>query len=515
MKNWSVSGRLRMLVVMSTVLMIILAAIGWFSNTRLAQLQDEGAVVAESSATFRHMAGHGARLYRVIADTFINREFDSVAKRWSEVNAAVDQDLKALDELPQDPELRQAASEAKRTIETIRRTYADQYLPLCQRNAPSQEIAPVDDQIDKLIDRYEASLSLLAGAMVKRSKQADTDFDRAIHQTRAINLAVVIVGALLLAAAAWFVASSITGQLGLEPAAAAALAHRVAQGDLSGASALVTAPAGSLAAALHAMQEGLRGLVAEARSSAESLAAASAQISQGNSDLAARTESQASALQQTVATMDALGSSVGHSSDSAKEANQLSIGATQAAREGGAVMQRVASTMTQISSSSTRIGDIIGTIDGIAFQTNILALNAAVEAARAGEQGRGFAVVASEVRSLAQRSAQAAREIKSLVSASLEQVQAGCDLVDQAQQTVNNIVVSSERVSATVAEITAAASGQSDGVRQVGDAISQIDSATQQNAALVEQSAAASESLRQQSEGLLTAFASFQLEARS
>jgi methyl-accepting chemotaxis protein len=191
----------------------------------------------------------------------------------------------------------------------------------------------------------------------------------------------------------------------------------------------------------------------------------------------------------------------------------LSIGATRAAREGGVVMQRVSSTMTQISSSSTRIGDIIGTIDGIAFQTNILALNAAVEAARAGEQGRGFAVVASEVRSLAQRSAQAAREIKTLVSASLEQVHAGCDLVEQAQQTVNNIVLSSERVSATVAEITAAAGGQSDGVRQVGDAISQIDSATQQNAALVEQSAAASESLRQQSAGLLTAFAGFRLEA--
>jgi methyl-accepting chemotaxis protein len=253
--------------------------------------------------------------------------------------------------------------------------------------------------------------------------------------------------------------------------------------------------------------------VAQARASAESVATASAQISQGNNDLASRTEAQASALQQTVATMDALGASVHHSTESATAANQLSIGATNAAREGGQVVQKVSATMTEISSSATRIGDIIGTIDGIAFQTNILALNAAVEAARAGEQGRGFAVVASEVRSLAQRSANAAREIKSLVSASLEQVQAGCELVEQARRSMDNIVQSSERVSGMVAEISSASTAQSEGVAQVGAAITQIDGATQQNAALVEQSAAASESLRQQAQGLLDAFAAFRLDA--
>jgi methyl-accepting chemotaxis protein len=241
------------------------------------------------------------------------------------------------------------------------------------------------------------------------------------------------------------------------------------------------------------------------------VATASAQIAQGNQDLSSRTEEQASALQQTAATMEQLGTTVRSNADSAKQANQLALGASAVAAQGGDVVGKVVTTMQGINDSSRKIGDIIGVIDGIAFQTNILALNAAVEAARAGEQGRGFAVVASEVRSLAQRSAEAAKEIKALIGRSVEQVEQGTALVDQAGKTMGEIVGSIQRVSDIVAEITAASAEQSDGVQQVGDAVSQMDQATQQNAALVEESAAAAESLKGQAQQLVQAVAVFKL----
>jgi methyl-accepting chemotaxis protein len=251
----------------------------------------------------------------------------------------------------------------------------------------------------------------------------------------------------------------------------------------------------------------------QVRASADSIGTASTEIAVGNQDLSTRTEQTASNLQLTASSLQQLTGTVNQSADSARTANQLAVSASEVAQRGGTVVAEVVSTMNQINTASKKIADIIGTIDGIAFQTNILALNAAVEAARAGEQGRGFAVVAGEVRSLAQRSAEAAREIKSLIGASVEKVESGSRLVQDAGSTMNEIVASVQRVSDMIGEISAAAAEQSQGIGQVNHAVNQLDQMTQQNAALVEESAAAAESLKEQSRQLVTAMAAFHIGA--
>ncbi|HSI56519.1 MAG TPA: Cache 3/Cache 2 fusion domain-containing protein [Ideonella sp.] len=296
--------------------------------------------------------------------------------------------------------------------------------------------------------------------------------------------------------------------------ALAASLGRLAQGDLS--QPLVARSddeLGQLTRSMEAFRSQLAASLSTVRSNADSVATYSAEIAQGNSDLSSRTEQQASALEETAASMEQLGSTVRQNADNARQANQLALGASSVATRGGDVVAQVVSTMKGINDSSRKIADIIGVIDGIAFQTNILALNAAVEAARAGEQGRGFAVVASEVRSLAQRSAEAAKGIKGLIAASVETVERGTTLVDQAGQTMGEIVGSIKRVTDIMAEISAASSEQSSGVAQVGEAVNQMDQATQQNAALVEQSAASAESLRGQAQQLVQAVAVFKLAA--
>ena len=268
---------------------------------------------------------------------------------------------------------------------------------------------------------------------------------------------------------------------------------------------------GELEKALSDMQSNLAKIVDGVRSSADSVATASAQIAQGNNDLSSRTEQQAGALEEAAASMEELGSTVRQNADNAKQANQLAQSASTVAIQGGEVVAQVVDTMKGINDSSKKIADIISVIDGIAFQTNILALNAAVEAARAGEQGRGFAVVASEVRSLAGRSANAAKEIKSLIAASVERVEQGTTLVDKAGATMTEVVSSIKHVTDIMGEISAASTEQSQGFAQVGEAISQMDQVTQQNAALVEESAAAAESLKGQAQQLVQAVAVFKL----
>jgi methyl-accepting chemotaxis protein len=267
--------------------------------------------------------------------------------------------------------------------------------------------------------------------------------------------------------------------------------------------------------ALKEMQAGLAQVVGTVRHNAESVAMASEQIAQGNQDLSSRTEEQASALEETAASMEQLGSTVKQNADNARQANQLALNASTVAVKGGKVVGQVVDTMKGINDSSKKIADIIRVIDGIAFQTNILALNAAVEAARAGEAGRGFAVVAGEVRSLAQRSAEAAKEIKGLIEDSVQRVEHGTELVDQAGVTMNEIVSSIKRVTDIMDEISSASTEQSAGVAQVGEAVAQMDQATQQNAALVEESAAAAESLKQQAQQLVRGVAVFKLAQQS
>jgi methyl-accepting chemotaxis protein len=265
--------------------------------------------------------------------------------------------------------------------------------------------------------------------------------------------------------------------------------------------------------AMESMRMSLSNVVANVRQGSEGVATASAEIAQGNHDLSARTESQASALEETAASMEELGATVKQNADSARQANQLAMNASTVAIKGGAVVSQVVETMKGINESSRKISDIISVIDGIAFQTNILALNAAVEAARAGEQGRGFAVVASEVRSLAGRSADAAKEIKNLIGVSVERVEQGTALVDQAGATMTEVVNSIRRVTDIMGEISAASNEQASGVAQVGEAVTQMDQTTQQNAALVEEMAAAASSLKSQAQDLVQVVATFKINA--
>ena len=271
---------------------------------------------------------------------------------------------------------------------------------------------------------------------------------------------------------------------------------------------------GAVQQSLAAMRDALRGIVGQVRESTESIQLASAEVASGNTDLSHRTEQAAANLQQTAGSLEQLTGNVRQSADAAAQANQLAASASAVAQRGGQVVSQVVSTMNEINRSSKRIADIIGTIDGIAFQTNILALNAAVEAARAGEQGRGFAVVASEVRSLAQRSAEAAREIKTLIGSSVEKVETGARLVQDAGSTMAEIVASVQRVTDVIGEITAAAAEQSSGIGAVNAAISSLDQMTQQNAALVEQSAAAAESLNDQASRLSQSMGVFRLSTK-
>jgi methyl-accepting chemotaxis protein len=324
----------------------------------------------------------------------------------------------------------------------------------------------------------------------------------------------LILGAIgiLLTAIVLLLIRSIERSIGGEPEYAATVAAGIASGDLAVTVATRSDDRSSLLYAMKSMHASLARIVSEVHGGTHAIASASAQIAAGNLELSSRTEQQASSLQETASSMEELTSTVKQNADNARQANQLAESASAIAARGGAVVGEVVDTMTSINEASKKIVDIIGVIDGIAFQTNILALNAAVEAARAGEQGRGFAVVATEVRSLAQRSAAAAKEIKALIGDSVEKVDAGAKLVDQAGATMDDIVDSVRRVTDIMGEISAATQEQTLGIEQINLAISQMDAVTQQNAALVEEAAAASESMQDQAQKLAQVVSVFKLD---
>ena len=354
-------------------------------------------------------------------------------------------------------------------------------------------------QINPTYNKSLAAYKDMQSFMSERNRHQSVELHVELGLANAVMVGAIVLAILLSCAAAWY----LTRAIGKPLDQAVALARRVADGDLSAEAPPASRNEfGQLLAALHAMTASLAGIVKDVRGGSEVIASASTQIAAGNMDLSSRTEQQASAIEETAASVEELSTTVRQNADNARQANELAASATQVATRGGAVVAEVVGTMGEINASSRRIVDIIGVIDGIAFQTNILALNAAVEAARPGEQGRGFAVVATEVRNLAQRSAAAAKEIKELIGDSVDKVEAGSRLVDQDGTTMEDIVQSVRRVAGIMGEISMASTEHSAGLDQIHRAIGQMDQVTQQNAALVEEAASAAESLRESAAGL-------------
>lgn len=370
----------------------------------------------------------------------------------------------------------------------------------------------VGDQAMDGIDREPVILLRESGSKIVEQSTAAIVLAQA-KQKRAIlaSFSAMVLALVAGIAGAVMFSRAMTRKLGGEPNDAREAARQIATGNLDVDLHVQPGDTDSLMAAMKAMTVSLAHIVGQVRNSSDSIATGSAQIASGNADLSQRTEEQANALQETAASMEQLSVTVRQNAENAREASELADGASSIALKGGKVVDQVVETMQGINQSAGKIADIIGIIDGIAAQTNILALNAAVEAARAGGQGRGFAVVAAEVRSLAQRTAQAAREIQALISDSVERVDHGTALVDEAGTTMTQIVGAIQRVTVIVGEISRASVEQSTGVEQVGEAVAQMDQTTQQNAALVEQSAAAAESLRQQAAQLVNSVAQFRI----
>ncbi|HEX5806520.1 MAG TPA: methyl-accepting chemotaxis protein [Macromonas sp.] len=372
------------------------------------------------------------------------------------------------------------------------------------RSLYNLKVAQLGDDVIVIGDKMSAAQVDVAAKEFAKSEGVAQTVTLVLSVATVLALVVGVVSSLI-------ITRSIVGPI----KQAVEVANTVAAGDLTSNIPMNSKDeTGQLLHALHVMNESLVKVVSEVRHGSDSIATGSAEIANGNADLSQRTESQASNLEETAASMEELTATVNQNTETARQASQLAQVAREAANQGGDVVGQVVKTMHDISSSSRKIADIIGVIDGIAFQTNILALNAAVEAARAGEQGRGFAVVAGEVRTLAQRSAQAAKEIKGLIEASVDSVETGSQLVGRAGKSMDNIVTQVQRVADLIGEITAASEEQSNGIAQVGSAVAQLDQVTQQNAALVEESAAAAESLKSQAARLAEVVSAFKLSSQ-
>ncbi|RXZ32376.1 HAMP domain-containing protein [Oxalobacteraceae bacterium CAVE-383] len=419
-------------------------------------------------------------------------------------NANIAKDIAALGLEPEEQKLFDAVNKNRNAY-----TKARDALMKAKRAGDSDEATRIfDNDFAQISPRYLASLQAFLDYQRKEIDNTAKAIEEASRQSTILQLALgglaLLIGAVL--------ARTLTRSITVPLSQAVEMAESVAGGDLSRNIEVNRGDeTGMLLQALKHMNDSLVKIVGEVRNGTNTIATASGEIASGNMDLSSRTEQQASSLEETAASMEELTSTVKQNADNARQANQLAISASEVAIKGGSVVSQVVDTMGSINTSARKIVDIIGVIDGIAFQTNILALNAAVEAARAGEQGRGFAVVASEVRSLAQRSAAAAKEIKVLIDDSVSNVDVGAKLVDQAGVTMREIVESVKRVTDIMGEITAASQEQTAGIEQVNKAITQMDNVTQQNAALVEEAAAASEAMQAQAGNLAQAISVFKL----
>ena len=441
------------------------------------------------------------------SDTSLGAYFAEEAKQSSVVSGELQKKIEALISSPEEKELFRLVSEQ-------RKVYLDSRAQVSKLKADGQEAEAEQAFKGVFVPGSTKYLKVVNDMLQHQRASIDKtarEIDEVAKTSRNLLLTLAVLALGFGVVCAWLLTMGIVRPL----RTAVDIARKVADGDLT---AQIDASAkdetGQLLQALKDMNTSLLNIVGEVRSGTDSIATSSTQIAAGNQDLSSRTEEQAGSLEETASSMEELTSTVKQNADNARQANQLAASAAQVAVKGGEVVAQVVGTMESINASSNKIVDIISVIDGIAFQTNILALNAAVEAARAGEQGRGFAVVASEVRNLAQRSASAAKEIKTLIGASVEQVNAGSMLVAQAGSTMNDIVDSVQRVSDIITEITAASSEQSVGIDEINRAIGQMDAVTQQNAALVEESAAAAESMQHQAHNLAQVVSVFKLNGQ-
>ncbi|WP_413673828.1 methyl-accepting chemotaxis protein [Massilia cellulosiltytica] len=412
------------------------------------------------------------------------------------------------------PEEKQALAAIK-DVEARTQPLIAQLIALRQADNTAEATALLDKQAGPAFVDWLASVNRLIDLEEKLNNDAAAQARALSHSFFAWMLAILAVAAAAGAAAAWFISHGLLRQLGGQPDYAVGIAGAIAAGDLSVPIETRAEDRSSLLYAMKGMRDSLVNIVSQVRAGTLTIANASTEIAAGNQDLSERSERQAGTLEETASSMEELTGTVRQNADNARQANALAESASSVAQRGGAVVAQVVQTMASINDSSKQIAEIISVIDGIAFQTNILALNAAVEAARAGEQGRGFAVVAGEVRSLAQRSAAAAKEIKTLISDSVAKVDDGAKLVDEAGSTMEEIVTSVKRVTDIMAEISHASQEQSAGIEQVNRAIGQMDEATQQNAALVEQAGAAASALQDEAANLARLVSIFKLDTQA
>lgn len=511
--NLSVGRRLGLAFAGMIMLISLIAAIG---GTSLMTLEDELGDIATRRLTIiemtRNTKDYSNSMALQIRTAILHSEpaqIETVLNRIEQLRQENTEVLKKLEAAIRSPDGKQALKD----LADSRGRYSEVMVQLTKLARENRDDEARQLALNDLVPLQKAYMASIDQLVLQQQQQLRKAADETMNDARQAGW--LVSGAALLAlmmgiGLSLVIARSITRPLRQSTEAC----RRIEAGDLTTDLAVDRRDeVGLLLASLHRMQASLASVVASVRRNADSVATASAQIASGNQDLSQRTEQQANALQQTASTMEELGATVRNNAQSAVQASQHAQGTSTVALKGGEVVQEVVATMQAITASSREIADIIGVIDGIAFQTNILALNAAVEAARAGEQGRGFAVVASEVRSLAQRSSEAAREIKSLIDRSVQQVGQGADLVEQAGRTMKEVVDSIRAATAIVTEIAEASAEQSNAVAQAGGAIAQMDQMTQQNAALVEQSAAAARSLSDQAAQLVEAMSIFQLKS--
>ncbi|MDP3084292.1 MAG: methyl-accepting chemotaxis protein [Rubrivivax sp.] len=511
MRRYTIRARMLWMIAAVLALVALVGAVGLWNLKRVDAIGDRFVNVTHAeSVVLSHLVQSLGAVRRLEKDLVINYEKPEQVKallpEWAQAIDATRQHAKVLAEGRNGEEAKAAQGfdallteyqqKAAPVMRTIESNGYDNATVANRMMAPAMvAIKAIEEQVARLRE-------LQAGEL----RVAEADRQAAVSQAQWLFVLTLVAGVAVVVPLTLANLASIAGPL----AEARALAERIATGELNAkADASGADETAKLMQALVSMQDSLRGIVTQMRASSQSIHTASVEIASGNLDLSQRTEQTAANLQKAASALTELTGTVSQSAESASQANQLAASAAAVAQRGGSVVAEVVTTMDQINTSSRKIADIIGTIDGIAFQTNILALNAAVEAARAGEQGRGFAVVASEVRSLAQRSAAAAREIKSLIGASVERVETGSKLVQAAGTTMGEIVASVQRVADIIGDISAAASEQSQGIVQVNQSVGQLDQMTQQNAALVEQSSAGAESLKAQAQqlaGLVSTF---------